>query len=177
VADELPDDVDLGLPFPVLGFTSKEIHMTVRLSDDRPESFDAAGCSFTVLDDGGATDGRVGLVECRLVPGWGGPPQHVHREHDETFYVLSGRVRFTSARESFVAEPGRLVTVPIGDPHTFANGSADEAADVLCTVVPERYIGYFRELSELAAKTEGPLDPGEILAIMARYSTEPYRPA
>lgn len=151
--------------------------MTVRLSDYEPETFDAAGCTFVVLDDGNATGGRSGLVECALAPGWGGPPQHVHREHDETFYVLTGRVRFTSGEESFVAEPGRLVTVPIGDPHTFANASPDEPAQLLCTVVPERYIGYFRELSQLAAKSEGPLDPGQILAIMGRYATEPYRPA
>jgi mannose-6-phosphate isomerase-like protein (cupin superfamily) len=150
--------------------------MTVRLSHNDPETFDAAGSTFVVLDDGGATDGRIGLVELRLVPGWGGPPQHVHREHDETFYILSGRVSFTSGGESFVAEPGRLVTVPIGDPHTFANASADEAARLLCTVVPQRYIGYFRELSHLAAKSDGPLDPEEVLAIMSRYATEPYRP-
>lgn len=151
--------------------------MTVRISDANPETFDAAGCTFVVKDDGTSTGGRSGLTECRLAPGWGGPPQHVHREHDETFYVLSGQVRFTSGTESFVAEPGRLVTVPIGDPHTFANASADEPATLLCTVVPERYIGYFRELSQLAAEKPGPLDPGHVLRIMSRYATEPYRPA
>ena len=150
--------------------------MTVQLSHAHPETFDAAGCTFVVLDDGTPTGGRSGLVECRLAAGWPGPPQHVHREHDETFYVLDGHVRFTSGTESFVADAGRLVTVPIGDPHTFANASADEPARLLCTVVPERYIGYFRELSALAAESDGPLDPKDVLAIMSRYATEPYRP-
>ncbi|HVT63531.1 MAG TPA: cupin domain-containing protein [Mycobacteriales bacterium] len=151
--------------------------MTVRLSGQQPETFDAAGVTFVVLDDGAATNGRIGLVECRLAAGWGGPPQHIHREHDETFYVLSGSVRFTSGSESFLAEPGQLVTAPIGDPHTFANNSAEEPAGLLCTVAPERYINYFRELSQLAATSSGPPDPAAILQIMSRYATEPYRPA
>lgn len=139
------------------------------------EAFSAAGCTFRVLDDGGPTAGRIGVVECGLVPGWGGPPQHVHREHDETFYVLAGDVRFTSGADSFVASAGTLVTVPIGDPHTFANADPDTPASLLCTVTPERYIGYFRELSTLSTDTDGRLDPAEILALMARYATDPFR--
>ena len=148
--------------------------VTVRLSDSHPETFQAAGCTFVVLDDGACTDGRSGMVKCELVPGWGGPPQHVHREHDETFYVLSGLVRFTSGSDSLVAEPGRLVTAPIGSPHTFANATDDEPAQLLCTITPERYIGYFREL---AASGLERLDPADVLTIMSRYATEPYRPA
>src|SRR4051794_20103820 len=87
--------------------------MTIALN--RPldgETFTAAGCTLRILDDGGATAGRVGLVQCDLVPGWGGPPEHVHREHDETFYVLGGDVRFTSSGDSHIAPTHTLVTVP-----------------------------------------------------------------
>ncbi len=151
--------------------------MTVAFSPtSAAEAFSAAGCTFRVLDDGGPTAGRIGVVECALVPGWGGPPQHVHREHDETFYVLTGNVRFTSGTDAYVASAGTLVTVPIGDPHTFANADTDAPASLLCTVSPERYIGYFRELSALQADTDGRLDPNEILALMARYATDPFRP-
>jgi mannose-6-phosphate isomerase-like protein (cupin superfamily) len=151
--------------------------MTVLFSPTtEAEPFSAAGCTFRVLDDGGPTAGRIGVVECGLVPGWGGPPQHVHREHDETFYVLTGNVRFTSGTDAYVASAGTLVTVPIGDPHTFANADPDVPASLLCTVTPERYIGYFRELSALPTDTDGRLDPNEILALMARYATDPFRP-
>jgi len=41
-------------------------------------------------------------------------------------YVVSRAVRFTSRSDEATFGPGRLVTAPIGTPHTFAN--ADEAA-------------------------------------------------
>jgi quercetin dioxygenase-like cupin family protein len=150
--------------------------MTVRMTGrDNGETFPAGPVTFRILEDGTAVDGRVGVVECRLPPGWGGPPQHVHRQHDETFYVLTGTVSFTSGSEVLIAQPGSLVTAPIGDPHTFANAETDAPASLLCTVTPERYIGYFRELADLRPGSDGNLDPAEILQIMSRYATEPFR--
>jgi mannose-6-phosphate isomerase-like protein (cupin superfamily) len=151
--------------------------MTIAISSLQPETFGAAGCTFRVLDGGEPTRSRIGVVQCDLPAGWGGPPQHTHREHDETFFVVTGTVRFTSGTDSLTAVPGQLVTAPIGDPHTFANADADVPASVLCTVTPERYIGYFRELSGLVPGADGRLNPQEIFEIMARYATEPYRPA
>src|SRR4051794_40376728 len=196
--------------------------MTISISLEQPETFDAGGATFRVLDDGGSTSGRIGVVECRLVPRWAGPPQHVHREHDETLgtaasvgesanlprpsvcgcspttlsrprhrtsnvetsttssrpatFVLTGAVRFTSGTDSLIASSGQLVTVPIGDPHSFANADDQAPASLLCTLTPQRYIDYFRELTRLTPGTDGRLDPAEILAVMARYATEPYRP-
>jgi quercetin dioxygenase-like cupin family protein len=150
--------------------------MTISISLQQPETFDAGGATFRVLDDGSSTSGRIGMVECQLAPGWAGPPQHLHREHDEGFYVLTGAVRFTSGTEPLIALPGQLVTVPIGDPHTFANADDQAPASLLCTFTPQRYIDYFRELSQLTPGTDGRLVPAEILAVMARYATEPYRP-
>jgi quercetin dioxygenase-like cupin family protein len=150
--------------------------MTIRISGEQPETFAAGGATFRVLDDGGPTSGRIGVVECQLAPGFAGPPQHVHREHDESFYVLTGTVRFTSGPQSLIARAGQLVTAPIGDPHTFANADDHAPASFLCALNPERYIGYFRELSQLTPDTGGRLDPTEIVAVMARYATDPYRP-
>jgi quercetin dioxygenase-like cupin family protein len=150
--------------------------MTVALSPDQPEAFAATGCAFTVLDGGAPTDGRIGVVQLDLALGWAGPPQHVHREHDETFYVVTGDVRFTSGAENMIARPGRLVTAPIGDPHAFGNADADAPAMLLCILAPERYLGYFRDLAQLAARTGGRLDPQDVLAVMARYATDPYQP-
>src|SRR5450759_4282182 len=39
-----------------------------------------------ILEDGGDTGQRLGVVEVSLQPGTAGPPQHIHREHDETFF-------------------------------------------------------------------------------------------
>ena len=77
--------------------------MTVAISKDDAETFSAGGCTFRVLEDGASTSGRLGVVSLDLPPGWGGPPQHVHREHDETFFVLQGTVRFTSRTDTLLA--------------------------------------------------------------------------
>ncbi len=150
--------------------------MTVRLTaPGSGESFQAGPVGFRVLEDGTAVNGRIGVVECSLAPGWPGPPQHIHRAHDETFYVVTGTVRFTSGTDTLLAPAGSLVTAPIGEPHTFANADDDEPALLLCTVTPEKYIGYFRELAGLRPGSDGVLDPAQVLAVMQRYATDPYR--
>jgi quercetin dioxygenase-like cupin family protein len=127
-----------------------------------------------VLEDGRTTEGRLGLVECRMPPGWPGPPQHVHRAHDETFFVLTGHVRFTSGAAIQVLPAGGLFAAGIGTPHTFGNADPDQPASLLLTVTPERYVGYFRDLQQLRPRADGLLDPAEISALMARYATTPY---
>src|SRR5262245_27499719 len=119
--------------------------MTVQTKPAR-ESFVAAGNTFHVIDDGAATSGRTAIFECDLDPGWPGPPQHLHREQDETFYVLEGAVRVTSGEHTFVANAGDFVSIPCGDPHTFGNANSDAPARLLCTVSPASYIDYFRDL-------------------------------
>jgi mannose-6-phosphate isomerase-like protein (cupin superfamily) len=150
--------------------------MTVRLSLNDPETFEVAGNTFRVLDDGTATDNRIGLVECRLSPGWVGPPQHIHRENDETFYILSGAVTFTTGSDTLLARPGQLVTVRRGEPHTFANADRHAPATLLGTVAPADSINYYRALADLRPGQDGRLDPADVIALMSQYATEPYRP-
>ena len=150
--------------------------MTVKLTaPGEGEEFPAGPVNFRILEDGAGVDRRFGVAECRLAPGWAGPPQHVHREHDETFYVVTGTVRFTSGTEELHAPAGSLVTAPIGQPHTFGNADSDAPANLLCTVVPERYLGYFRDLQDLRPGPDGMLVPAEVLEVLGRYATEPYR--
>jgi len=54
-----------------------------------------------------------------------GPPKHVHAEHDEIWYVLSGRFRFAIGSREVVASAGDVVVGPRGVPHTFRAESAD----------------------------------------------------
>lgn len=149
--------------------------MTVKLTAaDAGEEFAAGPVRFRILEDGTEVDKRLGVVEGYLPPGWNGPPQHIHRAHDETFYVVTGTVRFTSGTNELLAGAGSLVTAPIGDPHTFGNAEREAPATILCTVVPERYLGYFRDLQSLRPGPDGMLVQAEVLEVMARYATEPY---
>jgi mannose-6-phosphate isomerase-like protein (cupin superfamily) len=143
---------------------------------DGGERLTAGPVVHRVLEDGSSTSGRLGLLEGHYPAGWTGPPPHVHREHEETFYVLRGAVRFTSGTAEHVLTAGGLFTAPVGVPHGFGNASSDEPAQLLITVTPQRYIGYFRDLQDLRPGPDGLLDPAEIAELMARYATDPYPP-
>ena len=97
-------------------------------------------------------------------------PAHWHQKHDETFYVIAGTARFTLGDVELEAPAGTFVSVPTGAEHTFAN-PADEPAVILNTFTPDLYVGYFRDLSKLAATDE--MTPEAILAVMGRYATYP----
>lgn len=125
--------------------------------------------TMRVIEDGSNTGHRLGMAVGTLPPHVSGPPQHRHAEHEEGFYVISGTVRFTVRDQVHDAGPGTLVMVPTGAPHTFAN-PGDEPAVLLTTFTPDRYVQYFRDLSEASAA--GPPSPDALATIMARYATE-----
>ena len=50
--------------------------------------------------------------------------------------VVSGTVEFTSGHETHRVGPGRLVTTPIGTPHTFNNPDGDRSTEPLFTSAP-----------------------------------------
>jgi mannose-6-phosphate isomerase-like protein (cupin superfamily) len=96
--------------------------VTIHVVDHHEGEILVAGpMSIRILEDGNRTGGRLGLVEVTLPPHASGPLQHLHREHDETFFVLSGQPTFTSGTEEITLGAGALLTAPIGTPHTFAN--------------------------------------------------------
>jgi mannose-6-phosphate isomerase-like protein (cupin superfamily) len=128
-----------------------------------------------IIEDGSHTRHRLGLVEATLEPGPGHPLQHIHREHEEVFIVTKGKVRFTSGSESFDAEAGTVVVVPIGVPHTFAN-PFDEAAMFIGTMTPDLYIQYFRDVGALPTNEHGQPDPQDIARTMSRYATDVVPP-
>ena len=124
-----------------------------------------------IIEDGSHTEHRLGLVEATVPVGPATPPQHVHREHDETFIVTQGRLRFTSGNDSVDVEAGSCVVVPARTPHTFSNPFSHPAR-FICTVTPDRYVEYFRDLSRLPVDEQGFLDPADIGRTMAKYATD-----
>lgn len=124
-----------------------------------------------ILEDGATTDHRLGIGEITVAPRTEGPAQHRHAQHDEGFYVVSGRARFTVGQHSVDAEPGTLVMVPPGAPHTFAN-PGDEPAVLLNTFTPDLYVQYFRDLRAMLEAGQE-LTGDAVAGVMARYATEP----
>lgn len=69
------------------------------------------------------------LTWTRYAEGLAGPDLHVHREHVDCFYVLSGRLAFVIGpdRGRVDAGPGTFVLAPPGVVHTFNNEGPGEA--------------------------------------------------
>ncbi len=119
------------------------------------------------------TDGEFALIENVIPVHFDGPPPHVHQDFSETFYVLSGALRFRVGAEDITATPGTVVYVPGAVPHTFSNLGADPAT-VLLWVTPAGHERYFEGLASLVAETEGAWPSRDALAnLMSEHGIEP----
>ena len=123
-----------------------------------------------IVEDGARTDHHSGAAVVTVAPRSPGPPTHLHREHDEGFFVVSGVMRFAVGDKTFDAPAGAYVAVPRGVPHTFSN-PFDETASMFNIFTPDLYIPYFQDLKALQAGVG--LNGPAILKIMSRYATEP----
>jgi mannose-6-phosphate isomerase-like protein (cupin superfamily) len=66
---------------------------------------------WTLLASSDLTGGAFELFEeLRASPS--GPPPHVHRDRDETFYVLEGRYAFTRGTDEIEVGPVRSFSCP-----------------------------------------------------------------
>ena len=96
------------------------------------------GKSFWLLTDlhtfkavGADTNGAFTVAELNAGPELG-PPPHIHRNNDESFYVLEGTFEFSLAGRAFSAGPGSFVHLPKGIVHTHrAGGGAPAKAIVI----------------------------------------------
>ncbi len=128
---------------------------------------------------GAETEGRLGVVEV-----WGAagdmPPLHVHRDEDEVFYLLEGRLALWIGARSATLEPGQSALAPRGVAHTYRVES--ETTRWLAIVAPSRFDGFVAELSAPAqALTLPPAaqplpDPAELAERAARSGIEILAP-
>jgi len=72
----------------------------------------------SVLVDGKDTDDKFSVIETKAETG-SNMPWHLHREQDETFYVLEGHVEFYIGGRSFMAVKGSFIFVPKGIAHRY----------------------------------------------------------
>ena len=130
-------------------------------------AFWGPGDLYTFLVTGEESGGSYFAMEA-LVPTGGGPPPHIHRNEDETFYLLEGQITFRLGDDSVVARPGDFVNVPRGAVHCFRNDSSELARMVL-TFTPAGIEKFFEETLEPALDPTQAL-PANIEAVAARYA-------
>ncbi|TGQ73332.1 cupin domain-containing protein [Mesorhizobium sp. M00.F.Ca.ET.186.01.1.1] len=81
-----------------------------------------------------SADGEDGIcvIEHRL-PHGDSPPLHVHRNEDEVFHILEGRMRFQINGHERIVGAGETVIAPKGLPHTFKVESPEGARTLTVT--------------------------------------------
>ena len=94
---------------------------------------------------------------------------HLHREMEESFYILDGRFTFTVGEERIEAVPGMYLLVPRGTAHTFT--AAEGGGRFLLLMVPGGLERMFFELAELPPNSI--TDAAVRSAIAARYDSIP----
>jgi len=97
------------------------------------------------------TAGGMTLLEARMAGHHAGPAEHVHVGHDESFFVLSGQLRFRVGDGYKIATSGETVFASRGLAHGFSNPS-DQEARYLVALTPSGYEFYFERLANLVRK-------------------------
>ena len=64
---------------------------------------------------------RFNFALITIAPGRHGPPEHVHSDEDDAFYILDDEMTFLLGDDEVAAPAGTVVLVPPGVLHTFAN--------------------------------------------------------
>jgi len=139
------------------------------------------GGLMTFLITGKETGGAFFLSEISVRPG-GGPPPHIHRREDESFYVLEGSLTIHIGGNTLVASRGDFAFLPRGIVHSFKNTS-DVNARALVVITPAGLENYFAEVFDPAAdRSAAPPPPSKELIARAiaaspRYGMELLPPA
>jgi quercetin dioxygenase-like cupin family protein len=102
------------------------------------------------------TGGAYTMIEAFASPG-NGPPPHLHKNEDETLYVLEGDFEILNGEHLMSAKPGALAFVPKGTVHRF-RCIGNSAGRLLLVYTPGGIEGFFRE-SGIPAAGDGPAPP------------------
>lgn len=128
--------------------------------------YEGRGFRGTIKVDDGESAGGQCFSEWTVDPGEAGPPPHVHRRHQEAFFVVEGTLTFRAGEETLEAPAGSFVFIPPGIVHAFSNPT-DAPARCVNAYVPGGIEGFFIEIGQLMATADP--DPAEIERLSAKY--------
>jgi len=138
------------------------------LPDKGGQLLSVFGNPFWLKVSGGDSNGSVALMTATFAPGSGAVP-HLHRGHDECFFVLDGQFSFRVGNEDVEAGPGALCYAPRNAAHGFTNiGKSD--GSLLGVIAPAGYEQHFIEISNLPPGNATKEALGEIFR---KYDQEP----
>jgi mannose-6-phosphate isomerase-like protein (cupin superfamily) len=85
--------------------------------------YEQGGFRGAIKVDAKESGGRQCFSEWTVDAGDNGRPPHLHREHQEAFFVVEGTLTFRAGEETIKAEAGSFLFIPSGVVHTFSNRS------------------------------------------------------
>jgi quercetin dioxygenase-like cupin family protein len=95
----------------------------------------------------GDTSGAYSVHDNVIPAGSPGPLPHLHRDHEETFYVLEGELTVRVGERRFTAPAGSFVVIPRGVVHQPSNPT-DRPTRVLLIFSPGGMDHFFEEAAE-----------------------------
>jgi mannose-6-phosphate isomerase-like protein (cupin superfamily) len=128
--------------------------------------YEQGGFRGAIKVDDGETAGRQCFSEWTVDAGEGGPPAHLHKQHQEAFFVVEGTLTFRVGEETLEAKAGSFIFIPPGVTHSFSNPT-NAPARCVNAYVPGGIEGFFVEIAEAFAS--GDPDPAEIERLSAKY--------
>ena len=159
----------MSYPEPRYHGDSGTISAHLRRSDHSPELSYPSGGTVHYLATGAATLGAFGLYRWEMASAPSGPEPHFHKTISESFYVLSGKVRFYDGRAWIDGAPGDFLFVPEGGIHAFRNESGEPASMLILFAPGAPREDYFETLALVA---EGlVLSEDERLEFFMRHDT------
>jgi mannose-6-phosphate isomerase-like protein (cupin superfamily) len=127
------------------------------------------GQQMSVKISGAASGGAYSLIEYSHSPGAPGPPPHVHREHEEAFYVLDGELTLAVGPDIVTVRAGQTAVVPRGQVHQPSNRSDRPVRFVFVSSPPMDE--FFAELARLVSRTGGQPPASELAELGERYDS------
>lgn len=112
------------------------------------------GSLITIKATAATTGGSFSLVE-QLAPPGPAAPWHVHREDDEFFYVVEGKITARIGEETIEAGAGSTLYLPHGVPHSYRIDGPDPAR-IVATVSSPGFEQYFVEAGDPAEEFDLP---------------------
>jgi quercetin dioxygenase-like cupin family protein len=121
------------------------------------------------------TAGAYSVHDNTIPPGSPGPRPHLHRRHEEAFYVLEGELTVRVGQRTITAPVGSFVVVPRGTVHQPSNPGT-QSTRVLLVFSPAGMDSFFEEAAEgrmpLAAVPEDPVVLERLEAFTEKYDYE-----
>ena len=118
------------------------------------------------------TGGAYSIHDNTIPPGSPGPRPHIHRNHEEAFYILEGELTVRVGARTITAPAGSFVMVPRGVVHQPSNAGT-QPTRVLLIFSPAGMDHFFEEAAERRMPLQAvPTDP-VVLEELATF-TEKY---